>query len=80
MNLEFREATEGDVPALVQLLADDALGAKREDVSLPLNTDYLDAFHNIEVDSNNELIVVESTHADYRHNCRWRLLPPVHRR
>ncbi len=61
MNLEFREATERDVPALVQLLADDALGAKREDVSLPLNTDYLDAFHNIEVDSNNELIVVESS-------------------
>ena len=61
MNLEFREATERDVPALVQLLADDALGAKREDVSLPLNTDYLDAFHNIEVDSNNELIVVEAS-------------------
>ena len=61
MNLMFREASEIDLPALVQLLADDALGAKREDISIPLNTDYLDAFHSIEVDSNNELIVVESS-------------------
>ena len=61
MNLEFREAREEDVASLVKLLAKDVLGAKREDTSTPLNTDYLDAFHSIEKDSNNELIVVESS-------------------
>ena len=60
VNLNFREANESDVPALVDLLADDVLGAKREDISIPLNQHYLDAFHSIEADSNNELTVVEA--------------------
>ena len=60
VNLNFREASESDVPALVDLLADDLLGAKREDISIPLNPNYLDAFHSIEADSNNELTVVEA--------------------
>jgi len=59
MNLDFREARENDIPALVNLLADDELGASREDVSVPLNQRYLDAFHSIERDPNNELTVVE---------------------
>ncbi len=61
MNLKFREATEKDVLAMVELLADDVLGAQREDVSVPLNHAYLDAFHSIEVDLNNELVIVESS-------------------
>jgi len=59
MNLDFREARESDIPALVNLLADDELGTSREDVSVPLNKRYLDAFHSIEQDPNNELTVVE---------------------
>ncbi len=39
MNLKFREASESDVPVLVQLLADDVLGARREDISIPLMKD-----------------------------------------
>jgi GNAT superfamily N-acetyltransferase len=60
MNLDFREAIQSDIADLVGLLADDVLGAGREDVSAPLNQRYLDAFHSIEQDSNNELTVVES--------------------
>lgn len=60
MNLDFREAIESDIADLVGLLADDVLGAGREDASTPLNQRYLDAFHSIEQDSNNELTVVES--------------------
>ncbi len=60
MNLIFREAIEEDVPALVQLLAKDVLGAKREDISTPLNLRYTKAFLSIQMDSNNELTVVES--------------------
>jgi hypothetical protein len=60
MNLKFREAMESDVTALVALLADDELGADREDLSVPLNHRYADAFQSINKDSNNELTVVES--------------------
>ena len=59
-NLNFREANESDMSALVDLLAEDVLGAKREDTSIPLNPNYPDAFHSIDADSNNELTVVES--------------------
>ena len=60
MNLEFRSATESDLSDLTHLLADDELGSKREDTSLPINQSYVDAFHSIDKDSNNELTVVES--------------------
>jgi len=51
---------ESDITALVVLLADDELGANREDLSVPLNHRYVDAFQSIQQDSNNELTVVES--------------------
>ena len=59
MNLNFRKATEKDISNLVNLLADDELGADREDVSIPLNQKYLEAFQSIDKDPNNELMVVE---------------------
>ena len=59
MNLDFRRATDADIFNLVSLLADDELGAKREDISLPMNQNYIDAFNNIQKDPNNELTVVE---------------------
>jgi hypothetical protein len=37
MKLDFREAREADITDLVKLLADDVLGASREDLKLPLN-------------------------------------------
>lgn len=55
----FRHANESDLENLVNLLADDDLGATREDPSLPLKQHYIDVFHAIERDPNNELIVVE---------------------
>ena len=58
MILQFREAVEVDVPALVAMLADDDIGTQREDPSLPLHQAYVDAFAAIEADPNNELVVV----------------------
>ncbi len=55
----FREASRSDIARLVALLADDELGATREDNSQPLNPRYLDAFDAIDKDPNNELIIVE---------------------
>lgn len=57
----FREAVADDLEALVHMLADDELGSQREDVSVPLDPNYLSAFESICGDPNNELIVVESS-------------------
>ena len=59
--LTFRRATREDLPSIVQLLADDPLGAKREKYAVPLPQSYYDAYAAIERDENNELIVVESS-------------------
>ncbi len=55
----FREATKEDVPFIVELLANDKLGAIRENYQKPLPEKYYDAFDNIGQDKNQELIVVE---------------------
>ncbi|TDR23588.1 ribosomal protein S18 acetylase RimI-like enzyme [Marinicella litoralis] len=57
--LQYRAATTKDLPTLVAMLADDALGALRENPALPLSKEYLMAFASIDEDPNNELIVVE---------------------
>ncbi len=59
LDLEFCEATLDDLESLVELLADDPLGATREDESKPLNPGYLKAFDSIERDPNNERVVVK---------------------
>jgi ribosomal protein S18 acetylase RimI-like enzyme len=56
-DVRFRPARAGDLPAIVRLLADDPLGAKREDVRDPLPEAYRRAFAEIEADPNNEVLV-----------------------
>lgn len=56
----FRQAARADLEPIVALLADDALGAGREDASLPLNSAYIDAFAAIERDQNQLLVVAEA--------------------
>ncbi len=53
----IRRATRGDLPAIVALLADDALGARRERAELPLAAGYVAAFDAIERDPCCELVV-----------------------
>jgi len=59
MKLKFRSASATDLPALVAMLADDPLGATREQFTDPLPAPYLAAFEHINNDPNNELIVAE---------------------
>ena len=59
-DLTFRRATHKDLPAIVALLADDPLGAKRENPVLPLPASYETAFAAIDHDPNNELVVVDT--------------------
>lgn len=58
--LSFRPALREDVDAVVRMLADDALGKKRERYESPLPEAYYTAFEAIDGDPNNELTVVES--------------------
>ncbi len=55
--LAFRAANENDLVAIVRMLADDALGAKRERFVTPLPESYRQAFAAIDSDPNNELVV-----------------------
>lgn len=53
----FRRATGEDLPAIVELLADDDIGQTREVVGTPLDGRYLDAFDAIDGDPNQLLAV-----------------------
>lgn len=59
-SIRYRRATVDDVPAIVQMLADDALGATRERAESPLPQSYYDAFEAINRDPNIELIVADA--------------------
>ncbi|MGD9946644.1 MAG: N-acetyltransferase family protein [Burkholderiaceae bacterium] len=58
-SLSFRRATAADLPAIVQMLADDPLGAQRERATTPLPPGYRRAFDAIDADPNNELVVAD---------------------
>ena len=56
VNLAFRRAIETDLPTIIALLADDILGASREETGDNLRQ-YIDAFRAIEKDPNQFLAV-----------------------
>lgn len=56
---KIRRAISSDLPTMVSLLADDELGAKREDPSLPLLESYTQAFEKISSDPNQHLCVLD---------------------
>ena len=58
-SVRVRGARREDVPAIVRLLADDTLGAKREQAADPLPQAYWDAYDAITTQGVNELIVAE---------------------
>ena len=59
MTATFRDATPADLPAIVALLAEDTLGEKREDPSLPLDPRYETAFRAIDANADQCQIVAE---------------------
>jgi len=58
-DIRIRLAHRTDVPAIVQLLADDVLGATREKPGEPLAQEYWDAFDAMSTQRGNELYVAE---------------------
>ncbi|MGI9520424.1 MAG: GNAT family N-acetyltransferase [Hyphomicrobiaceae bacterium] len=59
----FTKATIRDLPAIIQLLADDELGRRREDVGPPPSAKYHEAFEAINADKNQLLAVAKSDNA-----------------
>jgi ribosomal protein S18 acetylase RimI-like enzyme len=57
--LTFRRGSTADLPAVVAMLADDALGATRERAESPLPACYTDAFAAMERQGGNELLIGE---------------------
>jgi ribosomal protein S18 acetylase RimI-like enzyme len=57
--VKIRPARREDVPAIVAMLADDALGSKRERIEDPLPPSYFRAFEAVESDPNIQLMVAE---------------------
>ncbi|MBT4289905.1 MAG: GNAT family N-acetyltransferase [Deltaproteobacteria bacterium] len=64
ITIKFRKANIDDVSSIVQMLADDPLGAKREKFEVPLPASYIDAFNSVNEDPNNELIIAETNEND----------------
>ncbi|SHJ66273.1 GNAT family N-acetyltransferase [Pseudozobellia thermophila] len=58
--MKYRKATTNDVFTIVEMIADDSLGRKRENLTIPLARSYYDAFERIDSDPNQELMVVEN--------------------
>src|SRR5580698_10290289 len=58
--LTFRLATRDDLPAIVRMLVDDALGNAWDRYDEPLLPVYYEAFQAIAADRNNELVVAQS--------------------
>ncbi|WP_193187897.1 GNAT family N-acetyltransferase [Nisaea sediminum] len=61
MSLAFRRATAADLPAIIEMLADDELGRQREDTSVPVADCYREAFSAIDRDGNQFLAVAENS-------------------
>jgi len=58
--LIIRRANQKDVPAIVELIANDELGRLRENFKTPLPDEYINAFDKINSDQNQELMVMLS--------------------
>lgn len=58
-NLTYRKTTINDLNAIVCLLLEDDLGKTREQLQTKLDQCYIDAFHRIDADPNQYLMVVE---------------------
>lgn len=58
-NLRFRRARYDDLPEIVRMLSDDALGAQREEYADPVPGSYIEAFKALSDGPNNMLVVAE---------------------
>ena len=75
-SLTYRKATIGDLKTIVNLLLEDELSQTRESKRLELDQRYIDAFHKINADHNQYLMVVESNH-EIVATCHLTIMPSL---
>jgi GNAT superfamily N-acetyltransferase len=73
--MNIRRAQEKDLDQIIAMLADDKLGAKRENYISPLPRSYHNALDRILKDSNQWLMVVESMDGRVIGTCQLTLIP-----
>lgn len=71
-----RKAKLGDLPTIVDLLSEDDLGQHREVKREILDQRYIDAFHRIDIDPNQYLMVVTNP-IDIIGTCHLTLMPSL---
>lgn len=62
-NLSHRKANLHDLRAIITLLLEDELGQTREQLNATIEQSYIDAFHRIDIDPNQYLMIVCSENA-----------------
>ena len=60
----YRKATQEDLVAIIEMIANDMLGQMRERLEDPLPKEYYSAFERINRDKNQELIVLENSQGE----------------
>jgi ribosomal protein S18 acetylase RimI-like enzyme len=73
--IKIRPAQRQDVPAIIGLLADDALGQEREQLANPLPSSYLEAFDVIARDERNLMFVAEGSDGAIRGYLQMTFIP-----
>ncbi len=76
MNLITRKAKFEDLSKIIELLLEDTLGKTRESHDGQLDKRYIDAFHKIDNDPNQYLMVVENDH-EIVATCHLTLMPSL---
>ena len=74
--LRHRKATINDLPTIINMLLDDELGQKREATDGQLDDRYIHAFHCIDTDPNQYLMVVTSSD-EIVGTCHLTLMPSL---
>ncbi|MDF1678666.1 MAG: GNAT family N-acetyltransferase [Legionellaceae bacterium] len=75
-NLSYRRANRNDLETIIQMLGEDELGLSRENLSLPLDNAYLEAFDKIDSDPNQYLMVVEQDNRIVA-SCQLTIMPSL---
>jgi GNAT superfamily N-acetyltransferase len=78
--VQLRLATIDDIESILELLADDPVSAERGDTASPEDTDaYVAAFHSIDADPSNALLVVTAPRGDVVATMQLTVIPGMAR-
>jgi GNAT superfamily N-acetyltransferase len=78
--LTIRDATADDLPRIVAMYADDALGSGRESATDPLPDSYWRAFREIDADPRHRLVVAEDVDGEVVATLQLSYLPQLSHR